>query len=264
LRSICESLEVKVSIITAVLNGADVVADTLRSITEQDYPNIEHIVVDGGSVDETLRVVSEFGARVSKVFSEKDSGVYDAINRGIAAATGDLILCLHAGDVYEHAGVISRIAREFEDPQVDLTFAELVMTHTDNRSCVMRHYATPNFEPDDFASGLMPAHPTVAIRRRVFDRCGLYDPSYKIAGDFEFLIRAIYLQRGMYRNIPEILVRMPMGGLSNRRWWVPLTTTFELRRACREHGIETYWLRLLYRIVVKWRASARNLSGSTD
>jgi glycosyltransferase involved in cell wall biosynthesis len=254
---------VKVSIITAVLNGAEVVADTLNSVAGQDYPDIEHIVVDGASVDDTLRVVSEHGARVSRVLSATDRGVYDALNRGIAAATGEVVLCLHAGDVYEHAGVVSRIAREFGDSQIDLTFAELVMTSPANRSRIMRHYATPDFKPDDFASGLMPAHPTVAIRRRVFDRFGLYEPSFRIAGDFEFLVRAIYLGKAAYRNIPEIMVRMPLGGLSNRRWWVPIMTTFELRRACRMHSVKTHWLRLLYRVVVKWRASVRDLAASS-
>ncbi len=248
---------------TAVLNGADVVADTLDSVADQDYPDIEHIVVDGASVDGTLRVVREHGARVGRVLSAADRGVYDALNRGIAAATGEIVLCLHAGDVYEHAGVVSRIAREFADPQIDLTFAELVMTKPANRSEVMRHYATPLFKPFDFASGLMPAHPTVAVRRRLFDRYGLYDPSFRIAGDFEFLIRVIYLGKAAYRNIPEIMVRMPLGGLSNRRWWVPITTTFELRRACLMHGVKTHWLRLLYRVVVKWRASVRDLAASS-
>lgn len=253
----------KVSIVTAVLNGAEVVADTLNSVAGQDYSDIEHIVVDGASIDDTLRVVSEHGARVSQVLSASDRGVYDALNRGISAASGEIVLCLHAGDVYEHAGVISRIVREFEDPQVDLTFAELVMTKPGNRSEIVRHYATPHFKPEDFASGLMPAHPTVAIRRRVFDHYGLYDSSYRIAGDFEFLIRVVYLARVCYRNIPEILVRMPLGGLSNRRWWVPITTTFELRRACRIHGVDTHWLRLLYRVVVKWQSSVRGLSART-
>lgn len=245
----------KISIITAVLNGSKVIADTLRSVREQDYADIEHIIVDGASSDDTLEVVRREGARVAKVVSERDSGVYDALNRGIGLATGELILCLHAGDTYQHAGVISRIAQEFADPTLDMVFAELVMTDPTNRHRVYRHYATPNFTPSDFARGLMPAHPTLAVRRRVYDTHGRYDPAFKIAGDFEFFVRTMLVGKVVSRYLPEVIVRMPLGGLSNRHWWVPITTTFELNRACMRHGIPTSWIRLLFRIVFKWRTS---------
>lgn len=250
----------KVSIITAVLNGAKVVGATLESIAAQDYPDIEHIVVDGSSTDDTLGVVSRLGSRVTRVLSGPDEGVYDALNRGIGVATGDVVMCLHAGDVYEHSGVVSRIVREFRSPEIGLVFGELVMTDSEDRSQVFRHYATPGFSPRDFSSGLMPAHPTLAIRRELFQRCGAYDPSFRVAGDFEFFIRVLLVEGASFRYIPEILIRMPLGGLSNRRWWVPIFTTFELRRACRQHGVKTNWFKLLYRVVVKWRTSVRRVS----
>lgn len=245
----------KISIITAVLNGSTVIANTLRSVREQDYPDIEHIIVDGASSDDTLEVVRREGARVAKVVSERDSGVYEALNRGIALATGEVVLCLHAGDVYQHASVISRIAREFADPALGMVFAELVMTDPDDFGKVYRHYVTPGFSADDFVRGLMPAHPTLAVRRSVYLQHGSYDPSFRVAGDFEFFVRTMRVGNVPYRYLPEVLVRMPLGGLSNRRWWVPISTTFELRRACRRHGVRTSWLRLFFRIVVKWRTS---------
>ncbi len=250
----------KVSIITAVLNGAKVIGATLESVASQDYPDIEHIVVDGGSTDDTLTVVSRSGTGVAKVLSGRDDGVYDALNRGSAAATGDIILWLHAGDVYEHSRVISKIVTELRDPAIGLVFGELVMTDPQDRFKVFRHYATPDFSPKDFSSGLMPAHPTLAIRRELFQRCGAYDPDFKVAGDFEFFVRALLVENIAFRYIPEILIRMPLGGLSNRRWWVPIFTTFELRRACRQHGVATNWFKLLYRVVVKWRTSVRRLA----
>ena len=246
---------VKISIVTAVLNGSEVIGKTLRSVEEQDYPDIEHIVVDGASTDGTLEIVRREGRRVARVVSERDSGVYEALNRGIALATGDVILCLHAGDVYQHAAVISRIAAEFSDSSIGLVFAELVMTDPQDSGRVYRHYATPDFVPGDFAKGLMPAHPTLAVRRAVYERFGGYDPSFRVAGDFEFFVRTIAVGKIAYRYIPEVLVRMPLGGLSNRRWWVPIKTTFELHESCARHGVSTSWLRLLFRIVVKWRTS---------
>jgi glycosyltransferase involved in cell wall biosynthesis len=246
---------VKVSIITAVLNGGRAIGATLDSVREQDHPDIEHVIVDGASADDTLEVVRQRGSRVTTVVSERDSGVYAAINRGIGLATGDIVLCLHAGDTYQHSGVISRIAREFADPSVDMVFAELVMTDPHQPDRVYRHYATPGFRAEEFARGLMPAHPTLAVRREVYLRFGGYDPTYRVAGDFEFFVRTIYASGMRYRYLPEVLVRMPLGGLSNRRWWVPVTTTFELQRACRQHGVSTNWLRLLFRIFVKWRTS---------
>lgn len=245
----------KISIITAVLNGARAIGATLESVREQDYPDIEHIIVDGASTDDTLAVVRQLGTRVATVVSERDTGVYAAINRGIGLATGDIILCLHAGDTYQHDGVVSRIVREFADPQVGMVFAELVMTEPLHPDQVYRHYATPNFTPDQFARGLMPAHPTLAVRRRIHEDYGGYDPGYRVAGDFEFFVRTLYSGGVKFRYLPEVLVRMPMGGLSNRRWWVPITTTFELQRACRKHGVPTSWPRLLFRIFVKWRTS---------
>ena len=245
----------KISIITAVLNGARAIGATLESVREQDYPDIEHIIVDGASTDDTLAVVKRLGTRVATVVSERDTGVYSAINRGIGLATGDIILCLHAGDTYQHAGVVSRIVREFADPEVGMVFAELVMTEPLHPDRVYRHYATPNFTPDQFARGLMPAHPTLAVRRRIHEEYGGYDPGYRVAGDFDFFVRTIYSGGVKFRYLPEVLVRMPMGGLSNRRWWVPITTTFELQRACRTHGVPTSWPRLLFRIFVKWRTS---------
>ncbi len=252
----------KVSIVTAVLNGGKVVADTLQSVASQDYPDIEHIVVDGASQDNTLQIVNDHADQLAKIVSAPDKGVYDALNRGIELATGDIVMCLHAGDVYEHSGVVSRVVREFADPAVQLTFAELVMTSSADRSDVRRHYSTPKFKVSDFAAGLMPAHPTVAARRSVFQSLGSYDPNYRIAGDFEFLVRALLVHGIVFRNIPEILIRMPLGGLSNRRWWVPIFTTFELRRACRQHGVATNWFKLLYRVVVKWRTSVRRSSAA--
>jgi glycosyltransferase involved in cell wall biosynthesis len=245
----------KISIITAVLNGARAIGATLESVREQDYPDIEHIIVDGASTDDTLAVVKRLGTRVATVVSERDTGVYAAINRGIGLATGDIILCLHAGDTYQHAGVVSRIVREFADPEVGMVFAELVMTEPLHPDRVYRHYATPNFTPDQFARGLMPAHPTLAVRRRIHEEYGGYDPGYRVAGDFDFFVRTIYSGGVKFRYLPEVLVRMPMGGLSNRRWWVPITTTFELQRACRTHGVPTSWPRLLFRIFVKWKTS---------
>lgn len=247
----------RVSVITAVRNGEGVIADTLRSVASQDYDDIEHIVVDGASVDRTLEVIECDGQRVTKVVSEADRGVYDALNRGIGMATGDVILCLHAGDVYQSSRVISRVAAEFHGPPVDIVFADVLMTASDDRDKVRRLYSAAGFVPEDLAAGLMPPHPTLAVRRWVFDAFGGYNQSYPIASDFDFCIRTMLRGNLNYRYIPEVLVRMPVGGLSNRSWLSPILNTGELLRVCRDNGVQTSWLRLAGRLFVKWRMGDR-------
>ena len=242
----------RVSVVTAVLNGAQVIAETLRSVETQTYPTIEHIVIDGASSDETREIVLREGRRVAVMRSGRDRGAYDAFNSGIAAASGDVIGFLNAGDAYQHVGVVERIMREFEDPQVEAVFGNLVITEAGNPDRVLRRYRSEGFEPDDLMSGMMPPHPTLYMRRAVYDRFGGYDPSYVIAGDFDLCLRVFWKGRVVSRQIPETLVRMPAGGLSNRGWRSIFANTREIRSACASNGLPTSLPRLLVRLPLKW------------
>jgi glycosyltransferase involved in cell wall biosynthesis len=239
---------VRVSIVTAVRNGAAVIRATLDSVASQDHPQVEHIVVDGASTDDTLGVVRKHGARVAKVCSEPDSGVYHAFNKGLGLASGEIIAFLNAGDTYCSPGVVSRVARVFAQEPVDAVFGDLLIVDPNDGSRVIRRYSSQAFTPDRMARGFMPAHPTLFLRRRAYDACRGYDESYRIAGDFELCLRVFLKQRIRYRYLPENLVRMPSGGLSNRGWRSKWTITREMRRACDENSVPTSLLKLSSRL----------------
>lgn len=241
----------KVSIVTAVRNGAREIGATLASVEAQDYADIEHVVVDGASTDGTVETVRRDGRRVAKLLSEPDRGVYDAFNKGLALATGDVIGYLNAGDVYDGPGVVSEIVAQFAAPEVEAVFGDVVITEAGQPGRVLRRYRSGGFTPRRLSWGFMPAHPTLFVRRAAYQRCGPYDTTYRIAGDFELCIRLFAEQRVRYACLPQVLVRMPRGGLSNSGWRSKWTITREMHRACRAHGIPTSYAKLFARFPVK-------------
>lgn len=242
----------KISIITAVLNGENVIARTLDSVRSQAHADIEHIVIDGQSADQTLQIVREQGSRVARVVCERDTGVYDALNKGLAVATGEVILCLNAGDVYTDNDVLSRYTQAFEDESVEVVFGDVLMTDPLDLSRVVRRYRSGTYQSHDLARGLMPPHPTLALRSRTYQRFGGYDAGFRIAGDFDLCLRVLLRGQVPARHLDHYLVRMPIGGMSNRSLLTTLENTSEMYRACRQQGVETSWLRLLSRLPAKW------------
>lgn len=250
----------KVSIITAVRNGAATIRATLDSVAAQDHPDIEHIVVDGASTDGTVDVVRAHGRRVARTCSEPDSGVYHAFNKGLALATGQVIAFLNAGDTYCSPQVVSKVVRILEREPVEAVFGDLLIVDPRDESRVVRRYSSGTFRPERMARGFMPAHPTLFLRRRVYEACHGYDESYRIAGDFELCVRVFVRQRVRYRYLPESLVRMPSGGLSNRGWRSKWTITREMRRACAANAVPTSLLKLSSRLPLKLMEVLRNAS----
>ena len=220
-------------------------------MAEQDYPSIEHIVVDGASIDETVLRVHAHGTHVAQLISEPDTGVYDAFNKGLRCATGDVIAFLNCGDTYESSEVISRIAKEFGDSKCDAIFADLLIVDARDHSRVLRRYSSKHFAPKLLAYGVMPAHPTLFLRKTVYRSVGQYDSRFRIAGDYELCLRAFSLPSLTYRYIPKVLVRMPSGGLSNRGWRSSWQITWEMRRACAANGVDTNFAKLLSRLPLK-------------
>ena len=241
----------KVSIITAVYNGGRAIAETLRSVAEQDYSDIEHIVIDGASSDDTVAAVRSNGNRVARLVSEPDNGVYDAFNKGLRMATGNAIGFLNCGDTYLSRSVISRIAKELSVLGTEAVFGDLLIVNEQRPTKVVRRYNSRRFAPNLMGYGLMPAHPTLFLRREVYQRVGEYDTQFRIAGDFEFCLRVFALNTVRYRYIPEPLVNMPRGGLSNRGWRSTWQITREMQRACALDGVRTNWAKLSLRIPLK-------------
>ncbi len=242
----------KVSIITAVRNGAGTIEATLRSVTQQTHPDIEHVVIDGASTDETVALVGAAPTRALRLLSEPDRGVYDAFNKGLKLASGDIVAFLNCGDTYYSREVVAQVAERFAAAELDAVFGDVIMVDAKNTSVAVRHYRSSRFKPSRLAYGFMPAHPTLFLRRAVYERHGGYDPSYRIAGDFEFVARIFGDHRLRYVCLPQTLVRMPRGGLSTagpRSNWI---ITREMQRACAKNAISTNLLKLMLRFPIKF------------
>ncbi len=243
---------VKISIITAVYNGANTVAATLQSVAQQDYKGIEHIVVDGASTDSTLVTVRSYGERVARLISEPDLGAYDAFNKGLRTATGDAVAFLNCGDTYLSPTVVSRMVRELSTDGTEAVFGDVLIVDPKNPAHVFRRYCSKSFGADRMAFGLMPAHPTLFLRREIYQLIGEYDTSFRIAGDYEMCLRAFVRRETRYRYVPEALVRMPRGGLSNRGWRSSWQITREMRRACALNSVRTNFAMLCMRFPIKF------------
>jgi glycosyltransferase involved in cell wall biosynthesis len=231
---------VKISIVTVCLNSAATIRDTLESVLAQDHAEREHIVVDGGSTDGTLGILGEYAGRIDRVIGGPDRGIYDALNKGIAAATGDAVGILHADDVYESAAVLSTVARAFGTaPEADIVFGDLVFVRPDDLHRVVRRYASKSFRPWKLRFGWMPPHPASFIRRSAYARIGPYATDLRIASDYEMFVKAFLVHRLAYRRIDQVLVRMRHGGLSTSGWTASLLLNREIVAACRRNGVYT-------------------------
>lgn len=241
----------KISIITVAYNAATSIGATLKSVAAQTHPDVEHIVIDGGSTDGTLECITAHGKHLAHVVSEPDRGIYDAMNKGIRLATGDVIGILNADDVYADEQVLSRIAALMATEPLDAVYGDVVFFAPDQPAVTVRRYSSRRFSPLRIAWGWMPAHPTLFLRREVFCRFGLYRTDFKIAGDYEFVARIFKDADLRYRYLPEVLVRMRTGGVSTRGWRSTLLLNREVLRACRENGIRTSLPMLLSKYPIK-------------
>ena len=226
-----------ISIVTAVYNRADTIADAMRSVQGQTYAEIEHLVQDGGSTDGTLEIVRQLSTARTQVESGRDAGIYDALNRGIARATGDVLGLLHSDDVFAHPGVLANVARLFEDAEIGGVYGDLEYVAKADPSQVIRYWKAGHYRPELLRKGWMPPHPTLFLRRELFARHGAYDTEFRIAADYEAILR--WLTAGQIRlaYLPEVLVKMRVGGESNRSLERILRKSREDLRAIRRHEI---------------------------
>jgi glycosyltransferase involved in cell wall biosynthesis len=234
---------VKISIITATYNSAATVGDTLDCIRKQDHPDVEHILVDGASSDGTREIVSNF-PHVAKWISEKDKGIYDAMNKGIRLATGDVIGILNSDDIYTHSSVLSTVAHAFADPGVMTAYADLQYVQSDNTEKVLRTWRAGSFRKSNFYYGWMPPHPTFFVRKEVYSEKGLFDTSLRSAADYEIMLR-ILLRHGLSTvYIPGVMVKMRAGGMSNASLGNRLRANKEDRMAWKLNGLRPYFFTL--------------------
>lgn len=207
---------IKVTVITATWNSAATISETLDSLSLQDYNNIEYIVIDGASIDNTVEIVKKYGDMVSKIVSENDNGIYDALNKGIGLADGDVIGFLHSDDFFSNSNVISKIAEAFNDQNVDAVYGDLDYVAKDDITKIIRRWKSGPFEYGNLRNGWMPPHPTFYLRKKHYERLGKFNLSYSISADYDSILRFLWKNRLVPKYIPSVLVKMRVGGESNR------------------------------------------------
>lgn len=234
----------KISIVTATYNSAQTVGDTLNCIAVQDYPNIEHIIVDGASKDNTLEIVRNY-AHVAEVISEKDKGIYDAMNKGIQIASGDVIGILNSDDFYSHPQVLSKVAAAFKDPAIQCVYSDLQYVHPVQINKVVRTWKSGKFKRKNFYYGWMPPHPTFFVRREVYDKVGLFNIELRSAADYELMLRILLKHEIAAGYIPEVLVKMRAGGMSNASFKNRIRANREDALAWKLNGVQPYFFTVL-------------------
>ncbi len=226
----------KVSVITVTFNSAKTIVDTLDSVAMQTHTDIEHLIIDGASSDGTVDLVLSRSDSKITLISEQDKGIYDAMNKGLSLASGEVIGFLNSDDFFADNEVIAKIISVFKDPKVEACFADLVYV-TQEKNEVVRHWKSKSFKKGDFAKGWCPAHPTFYVRKSVIARFGCFDISLKLAADVDLMMR--YLERGQVNAvyIPHVLVRMRIGGVTNQNWKNILQQNMEVFNALHENGV---------------------------
>ena len=207
----------KVSIITVTFNSVSVINDCLDSISSQEYDNIQHIVIDGASTDGTLSILESKHSQLNTLISKPDNGIYDAMNKGIKIATGDIIGFLNSDDFYPNNKVISKVVKEFEkDSSLDACYSDLIYVDQFNTSKTIRYVKSSKFQEGLFSKGWCPPHPTFFVRRSVYKKFGNFDLSYKLASDVDLMMRFLEKYKIKSKYIPEVWIKMRMGGVTNK------------------------------------------------
>ena len=244
----------KISIVTATFNSGTTLSDTLRSLLAQTHTDFELIVADGGSTDNTADIIREFAPRFGKRlhwFSEPDRGLYDAMNKGIARATGEVVGILNSDDFYTDERVLARVADALADPQIDACYGDVHYVAPGDLQTMTRYYSSRPFRPWMMRLGFMPAHPSFYCRRACYTQFGTFDLNYKVAADFELLLRLIFVHKIRTVYVPADFVTMRTGGLSTSGWRSHLAILRDHRRALHRHHVFSAFPLLCLRYVYK-------------
>lgn len=260
----------KFSLITSCWNSAATIRDTIESVLGQTHRDIEYIVIDGASKDATMSIVREYGDRIAKVVSEKDKGIYNAMNKGVALATGDVIATINSDDFYADNRVIERVAAAMTQSGADCLFGDLDYVDPVQTSKVLRRWRSSPYKPRAFHRGWHPAHPTFFAKRAVFERFGSFDETYRIGSDFELMLRFLEAGKASSTYLPSVLVKMRDGGASNRSLKNIYKANLECYRSFKKNGLSVSPLimvrkpasKLLQMVTAKFGGDEEAVSGS--
>jgi glycosyltransferase len=241
----------KVTIITVCYNSAKTIEDTIQSVINQTYDNIEYIIVDGLSTDNTLEIVNNYKDKIAKVVSEKDAGLYDAINKGIDLATGEIIANLNSDDFYIDNNVIADVVKKMEEEKSDTLYADLYYVDAVDTDKVTRNWVSRAYKKGMFFKGWMPPHPTFFVRKSVYDNYGNFNLELKSAADYEIMLRFIHKHECTISYLPRVVVRMRVGGVSNVSLINRLKANREDKRAWEMNGLKPKPFTLIFKPLSK-------------
>jgi glycosyltransferase involved in cell wall biosynthesis len=241
------------SVITVCYNSETTIQKAIDSVAEQSWSEVEHIVIDGASRDTTVEIIQRNITKIAHFISEPDSGVYQAMNKGLRLATGDVIAFLNSDDVYINARVVETVMHTIQQQSLDALYGDVEFFNAGAPEKVVRTYDSGRFNPSRIAWGWMPAHPALFVRRDVYERFGYFREDYRIAGDYEFVARIFKNGQIKSKHLPQVLVRMQTGGLSTAGLKATYLLNKEILHACRENGIASNWLMVLSKYFFKLR-----------
>jgi len=243
----------KISVITVCFNSQSTIQKAIDSVAGQTWPAIEHIVIDGASRDNTIAIIQANAQKIAHFVSEPDTGVYQAMNKGLKLATGDVIAFLNSDDVYHDVRVLEAVALTMKDQGFDALYGDVEFFNAACPDVTVRTYDSGRFSPARIGWGWMPAHPALFVRREIYQRFGYFREDYRIAGDYEFVARIFKNGQLKSRHLSEVFVRMQTGGLSTAGLRATYLLNKEILRACRENGITSNWLMVLSKYFFKAR-----------
>ncbi len=242
----------KLSLITPTYNSAATLRDTIDSVLSQSYAEVEYLIIDGASGDATLDIATSYGSAIHRIISEPDRGTYDAMNKGIALAGGEVVGIINSDDFYAHEGVLQRVMDIFEQHDVDSVYGDLQYVRADNPEKVVRHWRSGGYQLHKFLHGWMPPHPTFFVRRACYERYGSFNMDFRSSADYELMLRLLYKHRISTAYLPEVLVRMRTGGQSNASFRHRWHANREDRLAWKRNGLRplphTTWIKPIRKI----------------
>lgn len=239
------------SIITVCYNSEKFIKHAIESVLNQDYPNIEYIIVDGGSSDNTLNIVKSYGSKITKIISEPDKGIFDAMNKGISLASGDIIGMLNSDDLYLDNKVISKVVESFKTYACKIIYGDLVYVKKDDINCIVRRWITKEYKQAAFKKGWHPPHPTLFVTKDTYELFGNFKLKFNLAADFEIMLRFIEKEKLKSYYLPQTLVKMRMGGASNKGIKSIFRQNIDCYKAFEENGIDVSILYPIYRLIPK-------------
>ncbi len=244
-------MSLKISIVTVCFNSAKHIRTAIESVVNQTYDNIEYIIIDGASTDETLDIVKSYGDKITKIISEPDKGIYDAMNKGFQAATGDYLALINSDDFYIHNEAISNVVKKLNETKTDSIQADLIYVEENPPNKQVRYWKSKPFVEDSFKKGWHPAHPTFIVKKEIYEKYGYFNLDFKLAADFELMLRFLERHKISSCYLPEAIVKMRLGGATNQSFKNIYNQNIECYKAFKINNLSVSFLYPLYRLLPK-------------